>query len=246
MSKHFLCVLAVAVSLVFPSLTQAQDVSFRARLIDQHLTNVMRGAEIATMAIGEALISSDMTNEAFHDYLNRMKTQLPEARAILVIGPDGKLMHDSFTFPTLDLDLSAREYFSNSIELRGESIYIGTAKIGKSSGVPFLPVARAIFDGDTLIGVVSLVVTPSRLLQQSRWNDCIYCYVEILRADQQTLTAYPSNADRPKDFLAQLRLQSESGSGYKRTTFHALPAKTSWIKNQDYPLITVYSEIEPN
>ncbi|AVX04300.1 hypothetical protein MXMO3_01775 [Maritalea myrionectae] len=225
---------------------RAQEVSFRARLIDQHLTSIMRGAEIATTAIGETFITSRSNDEEFHAYLNRIKAQLPEARAVLVLGADGMLLHDSFSFPALELDLSQRVYFKEAVARRGARLYVGTAKIGKSSGVPFIPVAKAIYDGPDLVGVVTLIITPARLLQQSRWDDCLYCYVEILRADGQTLTSYPSNAERPEDFLMSLDLQNASVMGFKRMMFHELPTKTSWIKNKDYPLITVYSEIEPH
>ena len=218
----------------------------QAQLVDQHISSLMRSAEVTTRAIGEALKVNARDDLSFHKLLNEYLPDMPEVRAIIVLDANGKIVHDSFRHPAVPLDLSERDYFREAKKMRGRKLFIGRVEKGKTSGLPFLPVSRGVFDGDKFLGVVSLVITPGNLLRHGQWRACQHCYVEVLRGDLNMLAQHPPNVDRPDGYFDDIQLDENSASGHVRgVAFHEVKADVSWIRNEQYPLITVYMDVKP-
>jgi hypothetical protein len=247
MFKSLLKGVAVAALLFMPVSVHANSVKHQARLVDQHVKSLMRNAELATHAIGEMYKNGGLSDADFHAYLNDYLPMMPEVRAIVVVDENGVIAHDSFMLPAVPIDLSERAYVQGAKDLSGRGLYIGKINRGKTSGLPFLPISRAIYDDGRFAGVVSLVVTPNNLLRHTQWEDCQFCYVEVLRGDKTMLAQYPAGVERPEGYFDAIQLNETSASGRVRgVKFHEVHADVSWIRNDKYPYIVVYMDVQPS
>ena len=221
----------------------SNSVDHQAVLVDQHISSTMQNAELATYAIAELFKKRELDGWAMHHHLKGYLEHLPEVRAITIVNEKGDLVHDSFMFPFWPKNLADREYFEEAKERRGKSIYIGRVLKGRTSGLPFLPVSRAIFEDDKFLGVVTMIITPNELLTHGQWTNCKHCYLEVMRADYSLLAQHPAGVDRPEGYIDDIRLDDNSAYGQVGgVRFHEIKANVSWIRNKDYPLITVYME----
>jgi hypothetical protein len=221
----------------------SNSVDHQAVLVDQHISSTMQNAELATYAIAEVFKKRELNGWSMHQHLKGYLDHLPEVRAITIVNANGDLVHDSFMFPFWPKNLADREYFEQAKARKGKAIYVGRVLKGRTSGLPFLPVSRAIYEEDKFLGVVTMIITPNELLTHGQWTNCKHCYVEVMRADYTLLAQHPAGVDRPEGYIEDIRLDDNSANGrVGGVRFHEIKANVSWIRNKDYPLITVYME----
>jgi len=188
----------------------------------------------ADQAINAASIitSSVRVNRLVHTELNRIVQGIPGARALLVIDEKGKLLHDSYKYPVLPLDLSDRNYFKEALSTDG--IVIGVQVIGRTSGAPFVPIAKRI-------GELTFVVVISPYVLVDLQNECGDCWSSAVRkSDNNIITMFPPEGDLVPGLVLQLKphlKNKDTGSlvvRYKHSVFSVV-----WTKSAEFPLLNI-------
>ncbi|WP_168157016.1 hypothetical protein [Roseibium sp. TrichSKD4] len=216
---------------------QAQDVNFanaaaqvRTHTLINKLTaeNVLVGADFALDTIGHA-IKTTSNARVIHEQMAGMAHRLNGVRAILVLSKDGILQHDSYRFPVREIDLSDRPYFKAS--QKTSSLILGDISLGRTSGVPFLPLAKRVGE-HTLVAIVS----PHFLIsQQTQCEDCVSA---IIRPNGKVIASFPPATEIPLDILS-LPVINRASEGIDRADFLHSDTAIAWKQSEAYPIIVM-------
>lgn len=171
----------------------------------------------------EALLSNGVDEKQAHHILNRMISGLPFIRAIIVIQGNGTLTFDSAALPATNMDLSDRRYFQRAVQGAPHRLWIEPPVVGRSSGMPFIPMASRIQSpqGDW---VVVAVVVPDALIEQPL--RCTACSVALFNGDNEMLAAMPSGY-RPPPYV-MTGMQANHGKGPLVVELGMIPSVTDW------------------
>lgn len=234
--KYFLSA-ALFVLLPLISESRAQDVNFanvaaevRTYTLINQLTaeRVLIGVDYALDNVGY-VARTGKNSRVIHEHINKLSSRLEGVRAIIVLSEKGLLIHDSFRYPAKVIDLSDRDYFQQSRET--SAVVIGDAAIGRTSGVPFIPVAKKVGD----VTVVA-IVSPHLLI--SSQTQCVSCVSAILRPDGSVLASFPPAAQIPPNVLS-LPVLNKSEEGIDRANFLHSDTAIAWKQSALYPLIVL-------
>lgn len=135
--------------------------------ISNHAMRFLSEVDIALSAAEEIARRRSATTVVQHAALRNIVDRVAGMRAILSISEVGTLEIDSFNYPTPTLSLSGRSYFQMALARRGELV-ISQPEVGRTSGIPFIPAARA-YQGGVLVGVIN----PGQLLPQRLCGRCV-------------------------------------------------------------------------
>lgn len=166
-----------------------------------------------------------------HRTLGWMIDGLPALRAVIVVGSDGRLLHDSATMPAPKLELGDRAYFINAPDRTHERPFIGTPIIGRSSALPFLAVSRRLDNGSVAVAMVN----PDSLIPPH--FRCATCSAAILSESGEVLASIPYGYSPPAEVTDQI--QTGAGSGVKSFTSGQLPALLAFSDVERFGLTAV-------
>ncbi|MES0879661.1 PDC sensor domain-containing protein [Roseibium sp. SCP14] len=177
-----------------------------------------------------AVITSSVTVDPLvHTELRRLETGAPGARAILVIGPDRQLLHDSYKYPVLPLDLSDRTYFKEAIA--ASDLVIGEQVIGRTSGSSFVPIVKR--HGDLTFVAVT---TPFALVDLQ--SECGDCWSLAFQNTGRIITMFTPEMQASKNLL-EIATNSKASTGTRVTRYLGSVVAIAWRKSQDFPVISV-------
>lgn len=155
--------LAVSITL-HASLALSADVEFEksAAVVSAHAERVLSEIDIAMSSAEEIARRKNTTTIIKHAAIRSIVDKVNGLRAVLSLSNTGALEVDSFSYPTPILNLSSRPYFQLALSRPGHLI-LTPPEIGRTSGVPFLPMVRGNGDG-VIVGVINPgVLTPRQL-----------------------------------------------------------------------------------
>lgn len=175
------------------------------------------------------IVSSVQNGRLIHSELKRLASGVPGARAIIVIGPDGKLIHDSYKYPALAVDLSDRAYFKEALTRSG--LVIGQKAIGRTSGAAFVPLAKRL---GTLTYV--MVTTPYALVDVQ--SECGDCWSLAVQQGGKIVTMFPPEAEVSPNLL-DVALKSNSQTGVRVARYLNSVVAIAWRKSADFHLTSV-------
>ncbi|MEO9738514.1 MAG: hypothetical protein ABJO97_22690 [Roseibium sp.] len=164
-----------------------------------------------------------------HEEFREIAERLPGVRAIIAISPDGKLAIDSYQYPTPDVDLSDREYVKRARDNLG--LYIGSAEIGRTSGIPFLPVSKQVGDY-----VIAAIVAPHFLIHEE--GRCADCVSAIMRENGTVIASFPPAAEIPTNVLS-LPLINRIMEGNSSSLFNGTDSVVGWRRSGLYSFIVL-------
>jgi hypothetical protein len=147
--------------------TQGITLEAEVEYLASHASRFLSEIDIALTAAEEIARRKSMTTVVQHATLRTIVERVQGMRAILAINETGQLEIDSFTYPTPVLNLSGRGYYQLALSRPGELV-ITQPEVGKTSGVPFMPAARA-YSGGVLVGVIN----PGQLLPPRLCTRCV-------------------------------------------------------------------------
>ncbi len=169
-----------------------------------------------------------------HAELKATTDRIDGVRSILMINTDGSLMHDAFSYPAPDINLSEREYVRNALSQPG--LVFGKAVIGQTSGVPFVPISS---QKQALSAVLTAIVDPRKMRKSLEWCSGS-CGGALLTNNGDVVASSPPNVQIPLEIVNTI-LAAEQNSGtfeYKRLNFRALVA---FRKSERFPVIVYTS-----
>ncbi|QFT70730.1 hypothetical protein FIU93_28355 [Labrenzia sp. THAF35] len=175
------------------------------------------------------ILSSVRVDRLIHVELKRLASRIPGVRAIIVIGPDGRLLHDSYKFPTVSLDLSDRTYFR--VAIATDELVIGSPVVGRTSGSSFVPVVKRIGDY-TFVAVTA----PYALVELQ--SECGDCWSVALQEKGDIVAMFPPDSTFLHDLVERMSPQMRANGSqvvrYRHSVFSVV-----WRKSPDFPIVSV-------
>lgn len=184
-------------------------------------------------AVNGTLGQNRATPDEVHRILGWIINGIPVLRAVIIVGPDGLLLHDSATMPAPKLDLGDRAYFINAPSGALERPFIGTPIIGRSSMLPFLAVSRRLDNGSVAVAMVN----PDNLIPPH--FRCATCSAAILSDKGEILAGIPYGYSPPGDIIRQI--QSRNGAGVEAIRSGRLPALLAFSTVERFGLTAVFA-----
>ncbi|AWK89313.1 sensor histidine kinase (plasmid) [Azospirillum thermophilum] len=135
-------------------------------VLERHATDSFAGVAKILSGIAEVLaVRSDSQDRGDPEVLALLRRQLalsPLTRALLVVSPEGRLIHDSETDSPVDLDLSDRDYVMAHRDRPAPGVHLGIPVKGRTSGTWFISMSLRLTAPDgRFAGVVVAVVEPA-------------------------------------------------------------------------------------
>ena len=171
-------------------------------LLQGHATGILGEIDILLATAAEQLCDDLATRPVLDPKtsteLQRRLALTPQVRAILVMGPDGRLLQSSEAGNPAFADVSDRDYFRVHAQTDSGALYIGAPAIARFSGKPFIPLSRRISAPDgTFVGVIAAAVDPQYFLKFFGAIDLgAHGAVSLTRTDGVVLAQFP---DRPNN-----------------------------------------------
>lgn len=197
-------------------------------------TNLLAAEKVvyaANQAIDAAavIVSSVDNDRLIHHELKRLAAGIPGGRAIIVVGHDGTLLHDSYKYPVAPLDLADRSYFREAMVSR--DLKIGAQVVGRTSGAAFVPLVKRL--GDLTYVVVA---TPYSLVDLQ--SECVDCWSLMLKGDGSVVTMFPPEA-RVSTSVTSIASKSSQEAGSRVVRYRNSVVALAWRKSPDFPFVSV-------
>jgi two-component system NtrC family sensor kinase len=153
-----------------------------------------------------------------HAFLQRMKRNLPQAQAIGVIGPDGRILNTNYAFPATSLYLVRRPtlvvHRTGAADLR-----ISDVTPGPRTGTLLFSVSRSApnADGSSSSGQINIATDPDELIRYyETLADMPGIHITLFRADGAILARNPTpleaaRYDKSSDVMSAIATHAASG-----------------------------------
>lgn len=177
-----------------------------------------------------AVIASTINNgRLIHEELRRLAESLPGVRAIIAVGRDGKLVHDSYAYPVAGLNLSDRSYYRRA--LIEDGLIVGQKVIGRQSGSAFVPLVKRI-------GELTFIAVTSPFALIDIQTDCADCWSAATTASGDPVVVFPPETGIPPKFLQTPASQAET-VGSRVVRYKNSVVLISWRKSAEFPVISM-------
>ncbi len=167
------------------------EIRLQTKLLGSHSATILGKIKIGLLGLSEVIQRSNLTQKEAHDLFNEMALELDGVRAIIFMKPNGDLEYDSFNYPVPNISLKERQYFIDARRHSSGRLVIAKSVIGKTSNIPFLPVALRINKDGEFFGVLTAVVTPTVLVSKNNPENCVYCISLLTDLDGNIIADHP-------------------------------------------------------
>ena len=136
----------------------ADQIANAIQSVDLILSEIKAEEERHSVEMPDRFDRASRTEDT-HQYLVERLSRLPQADFITLADKDGKLVNTTQMWPTLELDLSDRQYFRHFHDQDDQGLYIGDTIINRVMGTRFVPFAKRLngvnnsFVGVVLVGI---------------------------------------------------------------------------------------------
>jgi signal transduction histidine kinase len=164
----WLAAIAVVAALVVDGRGRALERGERAsaslaQVMEQHTARTFQAVSLSLAAVADAwqLSRPPPNDAAFRQLLRERLRELPYARAIFVVGPDGLITHDTDYPSTPKVSLADREYFRLHRDAPGLERSISPPVFSRTPGVGwFVSVTERLGQGSRFEGIVVAAIAP--------------------------------------------------------------------------------------
>jgi diguanylate cyclase (GGDEF)-like protein/PAS domain S-box-containing protein len=256
-------ILAAANALVLAQMHENALLDTQENLLRQSLTlsemtdHIFQSADLVLANVAEkmrveASDSGDLHGVAsreFHLFLAEKKSELPQIDTIGVIGPDGMRLSQSRSWPTEDLDLSTREYFTALSADPNMRSFVSEPIAGFSTGTWVVIIARPVLAKDgRFLGIAFASTDMTYFEGMFRATSLGDGYaVTLLRRDGTLLVRYPRagviGTVVPASVLERLA-DSKSGVSRSISPVDREARIAAAHRLDDYPLTVVVTQSE--
>jgi hypothetical protein len=199
-----------------------------------HAEQILRSA--ADYLASNPSTSPSEGHVAFKRILNKSRV----FRSILALDENGMLVFDSYNpVPFSEgMDLSGRDYFSETTNAAAMTIRLFPRVVGQQSGETFIPVAMAVPQSrNQNQRVVTLVVPPSSLMPNIQF--CAICGVAIASGGRVVASSRPMSEVNE---AALSRISFEGEYGARQILVRRMPVLVHWRKSPRNDLVYMYYE----
>jgi len=236
----------VQANLLRQSLTLSELVERTVQSVDLVLTSVAEKIRLEISTDGDL---RQLTNQDYHLFLKEKISGVPQIETLAILDANGKRLNHSRDWPSLDIDLSQREYFQ-VLKANPKSTSVISGPIQNiSSGAWIVVLAHPVLTKDgELFGVVfasTLTKYFEELFRSTSLGDGYAA--TLLRQDGIFLARYPIAGQVgtvvPVSVLSKLT-GSRSGVSRSISPFDQEPRIVAAYRLASYPLVIVVTQTE--
>ena len=225
-----------------------------ALVMEEHTARTFHSVHLSLEATAEAwaLARPPANDPAFRALLQRRLEQLPYVRALFVVGPDGRLIHDTDYPHTPQVSLADRDYFRRHRENPGLQFSLSAPLGSRTPGAGwFVALAQRLGSAQEFQGVLVAAVQPTyfealyRRVQQGEGDA-----IALFHRDATLIARFPAAEQDVGKAFGHLPLFAthlpRAPSGTYWVDGHLLPGKriVAYRTLEDLPLVVHASQSE--
>lgn len=141
-----------------------REAAAMAQIMEEHTVRTFQAVGVSLAAIADTwqLTQPRPNDPAFRRLLRQRLEDLPYARALFVIGPDGFIIHDTDYPDTPRVSLADRDYFRAHRDDPGLQRFVSEPMLSRTPGAGwFLSVTERLGDGERFVGIVVAAMRPT-------------------------------------------------------------------------------------
>jgi signal transduction histidine kinase/ActR/RegA family two-component response regulator len=229
------------------------DVATATNAIAEHAQTVVETVELVLARVLDHIDRQDWTTLAAsaetHEFLDRLRRELPQVEAVFLVDPNGILAASSRAYPMPRFDVHVPEYFAATRTQNNDAIVISAPFPDTLSGTTgFMISRRRVRDGQ-FDGVVGVTVS-------HQYFDTFYRAIldsptasaaGLVRTDGAILVRFPDPPGRPVALLPSNPIMVAARTGSDFEVFDGLPGLdgnqriAGFRRLHDLPLLVGYS-----
>jgi signal transduction histidine kinase/ActR/RegA family two-component response regulator len=179
------------------------DVATTTNALAEHAQTVVETVELVLARVLDHIDHQDWTTLAAspetHDFLARLRRELPQVEAVFLIDPNGIIAASSRAYPMPRYDVHAPEYFAATKAQNSDAIVISPPITGTLSGTTGFMISRRRMQDGQFDGVVGVTVSP--LYFETFYRAILDApgasAAGLIRTDGALLVRFPEVSNRP-------------------------------------------------
>lgn len=140
-----------------------ERISDTTNALAEHAEAVMETIELVLARVEDGIDHRDWqdisSNPTVHQYLVRLKQNLPQVESVFLVDPNGRLAATSRAFPVPPFDGSEREYYTQARDRGG--LVISAPFRGQAAGTMAFTLSRPLLKDGKFNGVAAVTVYPA-------------------------------------------------------------------------------------
>ncbi len=229
------------------------DVATTTNALAEHAQTVVETVELVLARVLDHIDHQDWTTLAAspetHEFLDRLRRELPQVEAVFLVDPDGILAASSRAYPMPRYDVHAPEYFATAKTQNNDAIVISAPFPGTMSGTTgFMISRRRVRDGQ-FDGVVGVTVSHQyfETFYRAILDDPTASAAGLIRTDGALLVRFPDPPGHPVALPASNPMLVAARTGTDLAVFDgrsSLDGKqriAGFRRLRDLPLLVGYS-----
>jgi signal transduction histidine kinase/ActR/RegA family two-component response regulator len=184
------------------------DVTTATNAIAEHAQTVVETVSLVIARVLDRIDREDWAtlaaSQETHDFLDRLRRELPQVEAVFLVDPSGILAASSRAYPMPRYDLHAAEYFAAAKAQDTDAVVVTPPFLNTVSGTKgFIISRRRVRDGK-FDGVVAVTVSPAYFATFYRaiLDSPTTSAAALLRTDGAILVRYPKLPNQPAEVPA--------------------------------------------
>ena len=139
------------------------DVATATNALAEHARTVVESVDLVIARVMEHIAHQDWTTLASspetHDFLDRLRRELPQVEAVFLVDPTGSIAASSRAYPMPRYDVHGAEYFAAAKARNDDALVISAPFPGTISGTTGFMISRRRVQDGKFDGVVGVTVS---------------------------------------------------------------------------------------
>ncbi len=229
------------------------DVVTATNAIAEHAQTVVETVNLLIARVLDHIDREDWAtlagSQETHDFLDRLRRELPQVEAVYLVDPSGTLAASSRAYPMPQYDVHAAEYFAIPQAQESDAVFVAAPLPNTMSGTKgFIISRRRVRDG-RFDGVAAVTVSPAYFATFYRaiLDSPTTSAAALLRTDGAILVRYPELPNQPAELPASnpMLLAARSGEDFAvfdgRSSLDGHERIAAVKRLRDLPLFAGYS-----
>jgi signal transduction histidine kinase/ActR/RegA family two-component response regulator len=229
------------------------DVVTATAALAEHAQTVVETVELVLARVLDRISGQDWSalagSSETHDFLVRLRDELPQVEAVFLVDPHGIVAASSRAYPMSRYDVHLAEYFSAVLAQNNDTVVITAPFPGTMSGTTGFIISRRRARDGNFDGVVAVTVSPRyfETFYRTILDDPGASAAGLLRTDGALLVRFPAMSNRPVTIPASNPILAASRAGQDTGVYEG-PSDSSgkerigaFRRLHDLPLLVGYS-----
>jgi signal transduction histidine kinase len=229
------------------------DVVTATAALAEHAQTVVQTVELVLARVLDRIDHQDWATLAgspeTHDFLARLRDELPQVEAVFLVDPQGIVAASSRAYPMPRYDVHLAEYFSAALARNNDTVVVSAPFLGANSGTTGFILSRRRTRNGAFDGVVAVTFSPRyfETFYRTILDDPGASAAGLVRTDGALLVRFPQVSSGPVRIPASNPILMAVGAGRDAGVFEGQSDADgkerigAFRRLHDLPLLVGYS-----